>query len=66
MAITLKTITMKQLIEFAKETGIMLCVITFIITCVGSISTGDVVFIVAAIITLLAVGYEITRYLKKQ
>lgn len=55
---------MKQLIEFAKGVGVMLCVMAFIITCIGAISTGDAVFIVTAIITLLVVGYGGYRIVK--
>lgn len=64
MAITLKNKAMKQLIEFAKGVGVMLCVMAFIITCIGAISTGDVVFIVTAITTLLVAGYVGYRVVK--
>lgn len=43
----------------------MLCVMAFIITCIGAISTGDVVFIVTAIITLLVAGYIGYRVAKR-
>ena len=44
----------------------MLCVMAFIITCIGAISTGDVVFIVTAIITLLVAGYIGYRVVKPE
>lgn len=59
---------MKQLIEFAKGVGVMLCVMAFIITCIGALATGDGVFITTAIITLLVagyIGYKVVKWRKE-
>lgn len=56
---------MRHFLEFLKGMGIMLSVVALLITIIGAISTGDVVFVITGVATLLVAGYIGYRVAKR-
>lgn len=50
---------MKQFLIFAKGVAMMLVLMALIITCIGAFTTGDSIFRIASLISIIYLGYKI-------